>query len=111
MSPRAAKESLYGAENMPVFLTTEGLPVSTAATSITNPQLWSSDHLPDPRETSLDSKNPRALSIMHLYTQTEDFPISHAEQVTGPLPSYQLGVVDENFNNLGDLHHNRQVTG
>jgi hypothetical protein len=112
MSPRAANERLSGAELMPVILTTEGLPICTNAINVTNPQFWSSDHMPDPRETSLASKNPRAWSIMQLYTNTlaEDAPISLAEQATGPLPSFHLGVADEKFTNLGDLHHNRQVT-
>ncbi len=48
---------------------------------------------------------------MQTYTQTGKLPLTYAAQVTGPLPSYMLGVPDEFFQNLADLQLNKQVRG
>ena len=54
--------------------------------------------------------NPRDLSVMATYTQTAEMPIKQAQEVTGPLPSYQFGPGDDMFTQLGDLRFNKYVT-
>ena len=40
---------------------------------------------------------------MATYTQTAEMPIKQAQEVTGPLSSYQFGPCDNMFTQLGPL--------
>jgi hypothetical protein len=54
--------------------------------------------------------NPRELSVMATYTQTEEIPIKKAQEVTGPLPSYRFGYGDDMFTQLGNIRYKKYVT-